>query len=201
MKNFPGILPRYQRLVAAHLEQRMLPGKHSASAARQEAAIRQALQYPGSVEKLPAAKRPPQPVPLWLHPFPPVTLPTPSAADSGDSGGDGQTKIQDLEDEHSRLAERAKKPEIKDRGLVTIRMENIFSWGDFLNLDRDSEENDGLTIFEHPGQVRLIEKYHGDGSGLVTDYQLEDLGALASSRIRSGNEDLSLNQSFLFSLQ
>lgn len=144
LQNFPGIRPRYERLVAAHLAQRIEPDYRLKAESTQEAAIRQALLKPGSVDQLPTAKRPPQPVPLWLHPSPPIAAPAPSAEDSDEGGSRGQGKIKDLEEEHSHRAERAEKPETKDRGLITIRMENIFTWGDFLNLDRGSEENDDL---------------------------------------------------------
>ncbi len=144
LRDFPGIRPRYERLVAAHLAQRIEPDYRLEAETIQEAAICQALQHPGSVDKLPAAKRPPQPVPLWLHPFPPIAAPT-SAAESSDEGGSRtQGEIKELEEAGSRRAERAEKPETRNRGLVTIRMENIFTWGNFLKLDRDSEENDDL---------------------------------------------------------
>lgn len=144
LHQYPGLRPRYERLVAAHLEQRIQPNKALKAETAQEDAIRQALLEPGSVDRLPHAKRPPQPVPLWLHPFPPITHPAAARDNEDDSGAgrDGDTK--DLEDENQHLAEQAEKPETKGRGLVTIRMENIFTWGDFLNLDRDSEENEDL---------------------------------------------------------
>jgi len=142
LRDFPGIRPRYKRLVAAHLAQRREPDPRLRQEVAQEAAIRQALRQPGSVERLPAASRPPQPVPLWLHPFPPIAQPAPPAQD-GDQGkgGSGGPTLEELQ---GKRAERLEKPEAKDRGLITIRMENIFTWGDFLNLDRGSEENDDL---------------------------------------------------------
>ncbi len=144
LQDFPGIRPRYARLVAAHLAQRIVPDYRLKAESMQEAAIRQALQHPGSIAKLPAAMRPPQPVPLWLHPFPPITLPSSSAEDSDEGDSRGSGAIKDLQEEPGKRAERAEKPETKDRGLITIRMENIFTWGNFLNLDRGSEENDDL---------------------------------------------------------
>lgn len=144
LQAYPGIRPRYERLVRAHLEQRMQPDKRLIAESTQESAIRQALQDPGSVGSLPPAKSPPQPVPLWLHPFPPITPGTRAPDGSDEESGGSQGEIKDLQDEHSRLAERTQKTKTKDRGLITIRMENIFTWGDFLSMDRGSEENDDL---------------------------------------------------------
>jgi nitric oxide reductase NorD protein len=144
LEAYPGIRPRYQRLVAAHLIQRLPMEKLPAAERVQEQAIRKALQEPGSVSRLPAARRPPQPVPLWLHPFPPIAVAAP-AGSSDDEGAAGGGKSKTLEDDaRRRTAERAEKPKAEDRGLITIRMENIFSWGEFMNLDRGSEENEDL---------------------------------------------------------
>ncbi|MCP4994850.1 MAG: VWA domain-containing protein [Gammaproteobacteria bacterium] len=143
LNNFPGIQPRYQRLVEAHLTQRISTRQLPADETAQEEAIEEALKNPGSRDRLPSAKRPPQPVPLWLHPFPPITQTSGPAADAdGTGGGKGETKT--LDDDRNRTAERAEKPKKQDQGLITVRMENIFTWGDFLNLDRGSEENDDL---------------------------------------------------------
>ncbi|WP_275099168.1 nitric oxide reductase activation protein NorD [Sedimenticola hydrogenitrophicus] len=143
LHNYPGIGKRYKLLVDAHLAERMPPEKLPAAEAAQEQAIRQALLHPGSVDRLPAAKRPPQPVPLWLHPFPPIAAPSSDGAgdQEGERGG-GETK--DIEDMQRHKSERAKKPEKEDQGLITVRMENIFTWGEFMNMDRGSEDNDDL---------------------------------------------------------
>lgn len=139
---WPGLLPRYQRLVEAHLEQRSPPNPRRVDESAQEEAIRMALGNPGSVDTLPPSRRPPQPVPLWLHPFPPFATagPTPDdGAGSEESGG----RSRELE-QARRRSERADKPQAGARGLVTIRMENIFTWSGFLNLDRGTEDNEDL---------------------------------------------------------
>jgi len=147
LHDYPGIRQRYQRLVEAHLAERTPGDRLPEAEAAQEQAIRQALLEPGSVEQLPAAKRPPQPVPLWLHPFPPIAAPSSSSA-SDDEGERGEGETREVEDMQKHKSERAKKPEQEDKGLITIRMENIFAWGEFINLDRGSEENDDLDSAE-----------------------------------------------------
>ncbi|MES9857474.1 MAG: VWA domain-containing protein [Sedimenticola sp.] len=143
LDRYPALRLRYQRLAEAHIAQRMPVEKMPRDEAAQELAIRQALTDPGSQQQLPAAKLPPQPVPLWLHPFPPIAAVKPSG-DEEEEEGSSPGEIKELEDQRRRKAERAEKPKSQDQGLITIRMENIFSWGEFINLDRGAEENDDL---------------------------------------------------------
>jgi len=145
LQRYPGMRTRYQRLVDAHLAQRPEPGGLPSAEAEQEDAIQAALQQPGSRERLPAARRAPQPVLLWLHPEPPIPV---SGSGSGNGAADGaegeaEARSKTLEDQRRRQAERVDMPE-SDRGLVTIRMENIFTWGEFAKVDRGAEENEDL---------------------------------------------------------
>lgn len=137
----PGLEARYRRLVEAHLALRPEPEVLSADEAAQEQAVRQALRDPESAHLLPPARSAPWPVPLWLHPSPPGSTGAGSADDTPDPESGGET--QDLDDQDKRRAERTDMPENK-AGLVTIRMENILTWGQFAKVDRGSEENEDL---------------------------------------------------------
>lgn len=83
LKRFPGLVSRYEKLVAAILPLRIDPAKLPTEEAAQERAIRQALQIPGSIEHLPKAKKPFQPVQLWMHPYPPLSVASNVAAGDG----------------------------------------------------------------------------------------------------------------------
>jgi nitric oxide reductase NorD protein len=146
LQRFPGLETRYRRLVEAHIATRPAAESLRAAESQAESAIRAALRDPCSIERLPEAKRPPAPVPLWLHPQPPLEPPAVPAPDpdSSESGGDQQRR--ELE-KLRRQAERVKTPD-SDRGLVTVRMENIFTWGEFVNVDRGSEDEDDLDRAE-----------------------------------------------------
>jgi len=142
LKRFPGLRERYGRLVAAHLRQRPDPQAMPAAEARQEQAVRDALERPGEVQAPPTCARPPHPVPLWLHPEPPLARETTSRqADGARSDGDG--KVAELADRRRRRGERVEMPE-KDQGLVTIRMENIPTFGEHVQVDRGTEDEDDL---------------------------------------------------------
>jgi len=141
LARFPGLTPRYRRLVEAHIAQRPPLDRLPPAQARRERALRQALDEPGSVDRLPPARGQPQPVPLWLHPAPPTARLDTGAADPPEGGRAGPTRTPDKPGR--KAAERTDAPEA-DRGLITIRMENILTWGEFVRVDRSSEDNDNL---------------------------------------------------------
>jgi nitric oxide reductase NorD protein len=70
-------------------------------------------------------------------------------AEDGDAEQEARSKL--LEDQRRRQAERVDMPE-SDRGLVTIRMENIFTWGEFAKVDRGAEENEDLDQAEEAAE-------------------------------------------------
>ena len=150
LERFPGLTSRYQRLVKQHLLQRPAPDSLPVDAAAVERAIQQALANPGSIEQLPASKRRVQSVPLWLHPDPPVTgsnRATDSAADDSARSQQHKQDLRELDDLGRRQAEYVDEPE-DNRGLVTVRMENIFTMGEFVNVDRGSEDEDDIDRAE-----------------------------------------------------
>jgi nitric oxide reductase NorD protein len=148
LTRFPGLRPRYRRLLDAHLDLRPDPRALPADERAREEAIRLALEDPGSVACLPTARRPPYPVVLWLHPDP--ELPAGAWSDTGSDpfGGESQdidrdAAVESLGERRRRRAERVAMPE-KDQGLITIRMENILTWGEHVQVDRGTDEEDDL---------------------------------------------------------
>ena len=142
LQRYPGLEPRYRRLVRQHLAQRPDPETLNPGDAAAERALRQALTAPGSVARLPASKRPLQTVPFWLHSNPALAPAEHASRDAGDGHRHG-TDMRELDDIPRRQAERVDEEE-SNRGLVTVRMENIFTMGEFVNVDRGSEEEDDI---------------------------------------------------------
>ncbi len=141
-EQFPGLKDKYFRLAQAHIQQRRNMGRMPKDEIAQEQDIRTALLQPGSLSALTAARRMPAPVPLWLHPNPPYTAPT--SAIEPEMGAQAASKPEnDPEEIPRKQTEQAENPE-SDRGLISVRMENIFSWGEHVNVDRgtDDEEDD-----------------------------------------------------------
>jgi nitric oxide reductase NorD protein len=146
LQRYPGLAARYQHLCHAHLARRPAAHRLRADEARREAAIRCALLEPGSAPYLPAARHLPAPVVLWLHPAPPVSV----AARDPLPQPDGDTRHNQSRTAAELARRRAAytKPLQSDRGLVTIRMENILSWGEYVRVDRGSEDEDNATQAE-----------------------------------------------------
>lgn len=143
LRRFPGLRPRYQRLLAAHLALRPDPSRLPAEERARERAIRLALATPGSVAALPRGRRPPYPVALWLHPNPALPEGAWSDPSAGDQDIDRDAEVASLGERQRRRGERVKMPE-KDQGLITIRMENILTWGEHVDVDRGTDEEEDL---------------------------------------------------------
>ncbi len=148
LARFPGLIPRYERLVIAHLKERPDPTSLKGAEAEVERAIRAVLVEPGSIHNLPPSKHAPSPVVFWLHPNPPQGAGT-TVAPMDDAEPDRSQAEQEktLEEMARRQAERAETPE-EDRGLITVRMENIFTFNEYIKLDRGAEDEDNLDRAE-----------------------------------------------------
>jgi nitric oxide reductase NorD protein len=141
LEAFPGFAARYRRLVDAVLAERPDPAKLPADEAAAERAIRQALTEPGSVASLPAARKPPTPVALWLYPAPASidrrqSPSTPMPAENRD----GASKTSDAT-ERRRQARREDMPDGKNGLILPFRAESLLSFADFVKVNRAHDED------------------------------------------------------------
>lgn len=138
---FPGFATRYRRLVDAVIAERPDPAKLPPDEAAAERAIRAALQEPGSVASLPAAKRPPAPVALWLYPAP-VAIDRreqsnpPTPADHREGG----SKAADATDRR-RQAQREDMPDGKNGLILPFRAESLLSFAEFVKVNRGHDDD------------------------------------------------------------
>ncbi len=147
LKIWPGLQSRYQNLLQAHLKQRPDPGDLPTAEARQETSIRRALSNPENKVELEYAKRPPQPVTLWLHPSPPhqeiIKGKQPNDHDMPESSDDEQDKDkqEQKKQEKRKQGDRTDMPEGKE-GLMSFRLETLWSWAEYTKVDRTSVDDD-----------------------------------------------------------
>ncbi|GBG13066.1 nitric oxide reductase NorD protein [Novimethylophilus kurashikiensis] len=141
LQRFPGLKTRYQRLVEAFLKLRRLPTILPEDEAAQEHAIRAALLKPGSVDDLPSARRPFQPVPLWLHPNPPLAKTGKTAAGEGAPERESASK-ETAQSRRKLVAEREEMPDGKDGFLMLFRAESLFSWTEYIKVNRPQDEEE-----------------------------------------------------------
>ncbi len=146
LKRFPGLVSRYQRLVDAYLEIRSIDAQFTEQEQTQEDAITQALKNPGTMDKLPATQFAPKPVMLWPHPNPPEVADlssknTQENDDEEDNTSESSKPKKNDKENKRRNAERVDMPDGKD-GLILHRFESIFGFGEFLNINRSTDDDE-----------------------------------------------------------
>ena len=139
----PGLTERYRKLVGAVLAQRPDPARLPATEAAVEQAIRAALQEPGSIEHFIPGKTAPTPVLLWLHPAPDAVAPGRKASQQEPQQPEG-SKVKRDEEARKRHAQSVDMPDNKSPFILLFRAESLFSWADYVKVDRslDEDEND-----------------------------------------------------------
>lgn len=149
LARFPGFTARYQRLAQACITARLKTGKDEEAA--REAALCQAILHPGSVARLPAVAVKPgsktrdlQAVPLWLYPSPTEW----QAASAGQADTATQHESEANRGRETAAgrkrykAERAEMPKDKNGMLLMFRAESLFSWGEYVKVNRHTEEDE-----------------------------------------------------------
>ena len=126
-------------------------------------------------QQLRQRQRPPLPVPLWLHPDPPLPQgAAPAPPDPEDQERTPDEASADL-GRRRRRAERAAMPK-KDAGFIGIRMENIFTWGEYVRVDRATDEEDDLdrakAAAEDMDQIAVARDRKASGARLRFDLDL-----------------------------
>ncbi|WP_426103153.1 nitric oxide reductase activation protein NorD [Pseudomonas sp. PSPC3-3] len=165
LQRYPAMLPRYQRLVEAHLQLRPDPASLKPDEAALERALRKALREPGSVRHLPRSARAAWPLPLWLYPA--LQLDTPQSTDVEEEGDD----LSAPSGEQQGGPKRATRVDdaSRDGGLLVVRLENLFSWSEHVDLDRwsdDSQDPDAARVAEDLDQLSLSRQRVRKSGGL-----------------------------------
>ncbi len=147
LQALPGMQQRYRSLCDAVLALRPDPGSLPAVEAAAEMSIRAALSQPGSVAAFIPGKIPSAPVPLWLHPEPPVALGAqpkpqqnePQQPEGSNVGADAEAR--------KRKAEAVDMPDNKSPFMLMFRAESLFSWAEYVKVNRplDEDENDNAA--------------------------------------------------------
>lgn len=168
---WPGLENVYQRLVKHVLYWRPDPDSLTDPEAVREQAICQALIHPGSVPTLPPADTDPWPVILWLYP----------ALEQGKANG----QVTGDEDTHSSPGGLTKKNKRKqaerveafdrDQGLMIFRLESLFSWTEFIPVDRagdDTDEEDAEAVADDMDMISVSNDRKETSSAIKFDLDL-----------------------------
>ncbi|MFO1435087.1 MAG: hypothetical protein U1F34_01440 [Gammaproteobacteria bacterium] len=130
LKRYPGLRRRYDRLIDTHIASRIAADKLSADEARAELAVRQALRHPGTVDELPTARRPPEPVPLWLfpstHSIAHATVQTEESKSIRTPGAKNGHRLQ-----RRQQGERITEGNGRSGILLPFRAESLMTWAEY----------------------------------------------------------------------
>ncbi len=172
---WPGLKSRYLALVEAHILQRPNPKNLTEREAKQEIAIRDALLDPAIKIHLEYAKRPPQPVKLWLHPSPPAIEfkdnKPPADPDLEDAP---QAKKDQKKQSKRKQGNRTDMPEGND-GLMSFRLESLWSWGEYSKVDRtstDDDDDDAMQTAEDMDNITVAQDSETTASKIKLDLDL-----------------------------
>jgi nitric oxide reductase NorD protein len=142
MEALPGLAARYRKLVEMELARRPDPAKLTEDEAAAENTISKALREPGSVDAFMPGRRPPAPVPLWLHPEPPVTLGAQRAPGKGEpQQPEGGKQDKDAE-QRRRRAENVEMPKPENPFILPFRAESVMTWAEYVKVNRSLDEDD-----------------------------------------------------------
>lgn len=173
LQRYPGLLPVYQRLVAAEVYERDVRLHISNANQTRELAIRQALAEPGSVSLLPKGVKEPDPIPLWLYPGRYEDASFRPQNDASDQQRSSPSKPQ-KDITSRRQAEYAEDPDGRE-GLILFRLESLFSWSEYLPLDRladDNEDDDAEKVAEDLDRITLSQNRAAQASKIRLDLDL-----------------------------
>ena len=140
LNSYPGLSGSYYNLVAAYLTEQ---NKHG-PANQDEATtiIRAALQEPFSEHQWPEELPVTQFVPLWLYP-PIHAIQNNLFTDDDDTDPETSRKKQrKLKKEDGAKCEYRTMPK-SDDGLLATRLESLFSWSEYVAVDRPTDEDEG----------------------------------------------------------
>ncbi len=151
LDDFPGLNISYQQLLEHVLNSRPQLDKLPEQQQQQEQVILKALKEPGSQSLIPYSQKSPAPVALWLiqslnqlsNEMPPsdVEQDGEKQNDNNNTDKENSESKENTSQNKRKQAERVKMPD-GEKGLITVRMENIFSWAEFLKVDRTTDDDE-----------------------------------------------------------
>jgi nitric oxide reductase NorD protein len=143
LERYPGLRPRYERLVEAHIAGRIPPADLQPDEAAQEEALRRALRMPGSVEGLQPLNsnksRPPQPVLLWLIAAE-ARAPGRVADPNEELPPEGSGNSEATKEAHK--AEQVETPDNKAPMIAMFRAESLPTWAEYVRVNRAYDEDE-----------------------------------------------------------
>ena len=176
LQRFPGLKSLWQNLLDAYIPLR--PSLETLSPAEQKAErhLRQAISKPdgdldGSMEASRFSNL--QPVLLWLS-WPEAVDESPQAVEDADEDESKPKESGKAKDKRQRKGEFAEDPDGRS-GLMAFRLESLFSWTEYIPLDRtadDGDEEDAERASEDLDVITISRQRETQASKLRFDLDL-----------------------------
>ena len=144
LAKYPSLQARYDRLAKAFIALRAEPNPKKSEEVEMEMAIRKAILTPGAVAEFPRVSYAPQAVYLWLYPsahVDPNVIPEINEVEMAEQDEQDDKKMPNKSKASRKDAERVDTGDEKS-GMMIFRLESMFSWSEFANVDRGSDDSD-----------------------------------------------------------
>lgn len=168
-----GLKSRYQRLVKAHIQNRPHLQTLEGDDLLAEKIIREALLNPQIIQQLPETEFDPAHVPLWLYQPPEQNK---KSINRDNENNNQHSKNQKEVKEMARKKAREVETSEETTGLIAVRMENIFSWGEHAAVDRSLDDEDDLdsaeTAAREMDEIAVTNNQRASSSRLKFDLDL-----------------------------
>lgn len=173
LESYKGLIPKYIRLVAAHIKNRPAIESLNKDDSQAEKIIRQALLNPEKYLQLTDSKFQPAHIPLWL--YQPLIGNSKSIKRDDDNNNQHSNKQKEIDDLARKKARQVESTD-ETTGLITIRMENIFAWGEHAAVDRSMDDEDDLDKAEDAArdmdEIAITHNQRAAASSLKFDLDL-----------------------------
>lgn len=144
LATFPGLAERHRQLLAAETALRPAPSRLRGRAAGAERAVQQALAGQGAeteVDVPVGGVRPDEVAPVWLWLDTTATAASPVARDQDPEATDAK-RPPATQDARRRRAQTVADERDKAPLMMFFRAESILSWGEFVKVNRASDDDD-----------------------------------------------------------
>ncbi len=172
LANFPALKARYQRLAEAVVQLRLNVDNLPIAEQALEKSIVEAILKPGTVSSFPAVNYAPQAVFLWLYPSA-QTKPIEAAVTDDDFTEATSENSKKQSKTARKKTERVESGDDRD-GMMIFRLESLFSWSEFANIDRgsDDSDDDGDKVAEDLDKITLSQQQDQKSARIKLDLDL-----------------------------
>ena len=144
LQAFPGFVPRYQRLLQAHLIQRGNPAQLKGTYAVAEGAIQAGMRGNAVLDSVIS---PAEVAPVWLWVSAGVTLPTTQERKAASKSAEAQKQGNVATDSKRRRTQSIVEEDNRNPLILPFRAEAIMSWSELVHVNRSTDdEDDGNAI-------------------------------------------------------